>query len=142
MHYGLIASFAAILAVPTFAAEPEQNTDWKLAKQTNGVAIQMRPRPGSKFKRFKAVAEFDASTRIVQDVIDDVAAYKNFMPYTVEARIIERKEKSIIAYQRLSPKIVGDRDYTLEVEKKSWPMEHGLAFFSRWKPANEQGPAE
>jgi hypothetical protein len=142
MHYRLIASFAAILAVPTFAAEPEQNAEWKLVRQTNGVAIQTRPHPGSKFKEFKAVGEIDASTRIVHDVIDDVEAYTSFMPYTVEARIIQRKDKSIVAYQRLSPKIVADRDYTLEVEKKSWPTENGLAFFSSWKPANEQGPAE
>jgi len=142
MRYGLIASFATILAVPTFAAEPEQNTDWKLVKQTNGVAIQTRLHPGSSLKEFKAVGEIDASTRIVQDVIDDVEAYTSFMPYTVEARVIERKDKSILAYQRLSPKIVADRDYTLEIEKKSWPTEHGLAFLSRWKPANEQGPAE
>jgi len=142
MHYGLIATFVAILAVSKLAAEPEQSTDWKLVKQTDGVAIQTRPHPGSKLKEFKAVGEIDASTRIVQDVIDDVEAYSSFMPYTVEARVIERKDKSVVAYQRLSPKIVGDRDYTLEVEKKSWPMEHGLAFFSRWKPANEHGPAE
>ena len=142
MHYGLIASFVAILAVPTFALEPEQNNEWKLVRQTNGVAIQTRPHPGSKLKEFKAVGEIDASTRIVHDVIDDVEAYTSFMPYTVEARVIERKDKSIVAYQRLSPKIVADRDYTLEIEKKSWLTEHGLAFLSRWKQANEQGPAE
>lgn len=142
MHYGLIASFAASLALPTFAAEPEQNADWKLVRQTNGVAIQSRPHPGSKLKEFKAVGEIDASTRIVHDVIDDVEAYTSFMPYTVEARVIERKDKSIVAYQRLSPKIVADRDYTLEIEKKSWLTEHGLAFFSSWKQANEQGPVE
>jgi hypothetical protein len=64
------------------------------------------------------------------------------MPYTAETRVLERKHNSILTFQRLSPKIVSDRDYTIRIEKKSWPTEHGLAFFSRWKPANEHGPAE
>jgi hypothetical protein len=48
----------------------------------------------------------------------------------------------MIGYQRLSPKICEDRDYTLRVRKKSWPSHEGLTYLSQWEAANELGPAE
>ena len=130
------------IGLSIFGAEPAQTEDWKVAKQTNGVTIYSRPHPGSHLKEFKAVGEIDAASDTVHKVIDDVEAYSSFMPYTTEARVIERKQNSIVTYQRLSPKIVSDRDYTLRIEKKSWPAENGTAYLNRWTPANENGPAE
>jgi len=135
----LIALFVLGIAFSLFGVAP--GNDWKLAKQTNGVAIYSRPHPGSHLKEFKAIGEIDAASDTVHKVIDDVEAYSSFMPYTTEARVIERKQNSIVTYQRLSPKIVSDRDYTLRIEKKSWPVDNGLAYLSEWKPANERGPA-
>src|SRR6202035_2652430 len=136
-----IIAFLAGIALSTFAADPGQNEDWKLIKQSNGVAIYSRPHPGSNLKEFKAVGEIDAATETVHKVIDDVEAYPSFMPYTAECRVIERNRDSILTYQRLNPKIVSDRDYTLRIEKKSWPVENGLAYLNHWEPANEHGPA-
>ena len=137
-----IITFLAGATFSIFAAEPGQNEDWKLVKQSSGVAIYSRPHAGSRLKEFKAVGEIDAPTETVHKVIDDVEAYPNFMPYTTECRVIERNSDSILTYQRLSPKIVSDRDYTLRIEKKSWPTQNGSAYLHRWKPANEHGPAE
>ena len=142
MRRALIPIFLAGVALSIFAAERAENGDWKLAKQANGVTIYSRPHAGSKLKDFKAISEIDASTKTVHNVIDDVEHYSSFMPYTTEARVLERKHDSILTYQRLSPKIVSDRDYTIRIEKKSWPTENGSAYLSRWKQANEQGPLE
>jgi len=137
-----IITFLAGAAFLIFAAEPGQNEDWKIVKQSSGVAIYSRPHAGSRLKEFKAAGEIDAPTETVHKVIDDVEAYPSFMPYTTECRVIERNSDSILTYQRLSPKIVSDRDYTLRIEKKSWPTQNGSAYLNRWKPANEHGPAE
>jgi hypothetical protein len=136
-----IIAFLAGIALSTFAADPGQNEDWKLIKENSGVAIYSRPHSGSRLKEFKAVGEIDAATETVHKVIDDVEAYTSFMPYTAECRVIERDPDSILTYQRLSPKIVSDRDYTLRIQKKSWPVENGLAYLNHWEPANEHGPA-
>ena len=64
------------------------------------------------------------------------------MPYTTECRLIKRDVDLIVGYQRLSPKICADRDYTLRVWKNSWPAPEGLVFVSHWTPANELGPPE
>jgi Polyketide cyclase / dehydrase and lipid transport len=129
-------------ALSIFAAEPGPNEDWTFVKQSSAVAIYSRPHPGSKLKEFKAIGEIDATTKTVHNVIDDVEAYSSFMPYTTECRVLKKEDSSIISYQRLSPKIVSDRDYTIRIEKKSWPAENGLAYSNRWEAANDEGPPE
>jgi hypothetical protein len=103
-------------------------------------------RPASRFfrdpKEFKATGTIDAPTRVVNNVINDVEGYPSFMPFTAECRILQREGNSIYTYQRISPKIVGDRDYTLQVEETSWPANAGFAYLKHWKPANEAGPPE
>jgi hypothetical protein len=129
------------------AAEPFKGSDpqaeWKLATNSNEVMIYSRVRSGSKVKEFKAVGEIDAPSPAVHAVIDDFEAYPSFMPYAVECRLVKRESESIlITYQRLSPKICQDRDYTLRIWKKSWPAADGFVYSNRWEPANEMGPAE
>jgi hypothetical protein len=120
----------------------DPNDGWKFATKSNEVMIYTRVRAGSPLKEFKAIGEIDAPTGAVHAVIDDFEDYPRFMPYTVECRLLKREGDSIITYQRLSPKIAEDRDYTLRVRKKSWPAPDGLAYLDQWKEANDLGPAE
>lgn len=77
------------------------------------------------------------------NVINDVADYPKFMPYTAECQIVKRQANCIYTYQRISPPhIVSDRDYTLRIEEKSWPTEAGRAYAKHWEPANGVGPPE
>jgi hypothetical protein len=128
----------------TFAAEESISADdyWKLSAREKDVAIYSRLRPGSPLNEFKAVGPIDAPTNAVGAVIDDFQNYPKFMPYMTECRLIRRDGDSIVGYQRLSPKICADRDYTLRVWKKSWSVADGLVFASHWAPANELGPPE
>ena len=140
---GLICIFLA--GCPTaFATEESLSTDdyWKLSDHGKNVTIYSRPRPGSQLKEFKAVGSIDAPTSAVGAVIDDFLNYPKFMPYMTECRLIKRDGDSIVGYQRLSPKVCADRDYTLRVWKKSWPSTDGSVFMSHWSPANELGPPE
>src|SRR6266550_5431228 len=139
-------SIIFMIGTSAFAVEISSTVDpnegWKLAAPTKQVAIYSRPHPDSHLKEFKAIGAIDASTRVVHAVLDDFVNYPNFMPYTVECRMVKREADSIVGYQRLSPKIVADRDYTLRVWTKSWPAADGLVFLIRWAPANELGPPE
>jgi len=139
----LISLFLA--GSPTvFASEESINkdNDWKLSAREKDVAIYSRLRPGSSLKEFKAIGAIDAPNSAVCAVIDDFQNYPKFMPYTTECQLIRRDGDSIVGYQRLSPRICADRDYTLRVWKKSWPTADGLVFMSHWSPANELGPPE
>ena len=141
--HGLTCIF--LVGCPTaFAAEESISADdyWKLSDHEKDVMIYSRPRPGSALKEFKAIGPIDAPTSAVSAVIDDFQNYPKFMPYMTECRLIKRDGDSIVGYQRLSPKVCADRDYTLRVWKKSWPSTNGLVFMSHWAPANELGPPE
>jgi polyketide cyclase/dehydrase/lipid transport protein len=136
----------ATASVACLGAEPSPSSgsadDWKLASKRGGLMLYSRLHSGSSLKEFKAVGEIDAPTRAVHNVIDDFEEYPKFMPFMVECRLVKQESDATIGYQRLSPKIVCDRDYTLRIRKKSWPGEGGLVYADRWEPANELGPAE
>jgi Polyketide cyclase / dehydrase and lipid transport len=127
-----------------FAAENSATTDsaWKLTVRDKDLEIYSRPHAGSPRKEFKAVAMIDAPSRAVSAVIDDFENYPKFMPFTTECRLVKQEGDTMIGYQRLSPKICADRDYTLRVSKKISPLPDGVLYTSQWSPANELGPPE
>src|ERR1700719_2993076 len=144
---GAVALSFVLAGTPkAFGAEPSYSVNasegWKLVTQTKDVAIFSRPHSGSSLKEFKAIGPIDAPTHAVHVVIDDFENYPSFMPYLIECRLVKRESDSLVGYQRLSPKICADRDYTLRVWNKSWPTADGLVFMSHWSPANELGPPE
>ena len=120
----------------------DPNDGWKVAASSHGVTIYSRVRAGSPIKEFKAVGEIDAPSGVVWAVIQDFENYPHFMPYTTESRLVKREADAIVGYQRLSPKICADRDYTLRVRSKSWSAAGGTSYLNWWTPANELGPAE
>jgi len=141
-----VALFLSGITVTAFGAEFSSSVNpsegWKLTSGSKDVAIYSRPHAGSRLKEFRAVGSIDAPTWAVHAVIDDFENYPHFMPYTLDCQLLKRESDSIITYQRLSPKICGDRDYTLRVWKKSWPGPQGLIYLNQWEPANDLGPAE
>src|SRR5215467_123430 len=130
----------------TFAADFTSSVSpkegWKLAADLKDVIIFSRPHADSNLKEFKAIGTIDAPSSAVGAVIDDFENYPKFMPYTLECRLIKREGDSVIGYQRVSPKICEDRDYTLRVSKKLSPGPKGLTYLSQWQTANELGPPE
>jgi len=135
---------AFLAGLPAFCAAEESTNEsgWTVAVRDKDVAIYSRPHPGSPLKEFKAVGPIDAPTQAVSAVIDDFQNYPKFMPSVSECRLIRKEADSIVGYQRLSPKVCADRDYTLRVWKESWHAPNGLVFMSHWAPANELGPPE
>lgn len=135
----LFAGCPALLAAGNSATT---DADWKLTVHDKDLEIYSRPHAGSPHKEFKAVGMIDAPSRTVCAVIDDFENYTKFMPFTTECRLIKQEGDTMIGYQRISPKICADRDYTLRVSKKISPLPDGVLYTSRWSPANELGPPE
>jgi hypothetical protein len=150
MRRAIIAGISAVIiccgavgAADESFSSTDPNDGWKFAAKPSDVAIYSRLRAGSPVKEFRGVGLVDAPSRAVHAVIDDLENYPKFMPYTAECRLIKREsDSSIITYQRVSPKICGDRDYTLRIKSTSWPVANGVAYLNSWSPANELGPPE
>ena len=143
IFHGLVWVFLAG-GITICAAEDATNSDagWKQAGRDKDLVIYSRVHAGSQIKEFKAVGPVDAPTHAVCAVIDDFQNYPKFMPSVTECRLIKKDGDSMVGYQRLSPKVCADRDYTLRVWKESWRSPDGLVFMSRWSPANDLGPPE
>ena len=124
------------------ASPPAGNEGWKLDSQAGNILLYSRPRSNSSLKEFKAIGEVEAPVRAVHAVIDDFENYTAFMPFTVECKVVKREGGVTFFYQRLSPKVVSDRDYTLRVSEKSWRGKSGAVYLHRFHVANEVGPPE
>ena len=147
MQYRTLAAAAIFLSwgAACFAAEElkaSQGDEWKVASINGGVTIYSRPHPGNALKEFKAIGQIDAPSHAVKNVIGDFESYTSFMPYMAECRLLKRESESYLTYQRISPKICGDRDYSLRVHETSTPAEGGLVYSNKWEAANESGPPE
>jgi hypothetical protein len=141
----LLVLLATVGLVASMAHGSDNDSDseqWRLTSESGAIKLYSRVRPGSALKEFRAMGTVDAPTRVVNKVINDVEGYPSFMPFTAECRILQRQGNSIYTYQRISPKIIGDRDYALQVEETSWPAKPGFTYVKHWKPANEAGPPE
>lgn len=145
-HRAVLPAFLIFTGAVCLASEPvisdRTNADWKVAIDKDGVTIYSRPHPGSVLKEFKAIGDIDASSRAVHGVIDDIDAYATFMPYISECRLLKRDSDSLITYQRFSPKVCCDRDYTLRIRETSRPGAGGAVYSNRWELANDLGPAK
>jgi Polyketide cyclase / dehydrase and lipid transport len=133
-----------LLLAVCFAAERVEGSDanegWKLANERGGVTIYSRPHPGSSLKEFKALGEIPAPSRAVCEVIEDVDNYTKFMPYMAECKLLKRDTDSLLSYQRISPRICSDRDFTLRTYRTSWSNAAGIVYSNRWESANALGP--
>jgi hypothetical protein len=116
---------------------------WTLAAHNDDVTVYTRPHEGSSIRECKAVGLIDAEPIVVRRVLDDTAEYPKFMPYVVETRTISHSAEGHVGYQRISPPIIGDRDYTVRVKYESRPCPTGGTIYcNRWEAANDLGPAE
>jgi ribosome-associated toxin RatA of RatAB toxin-antitoxin module len=142
----LIAIVSLLLGAICFAADAPKSDKaeegWKVASSSGEVKIWSRRHPGSPLKEFKAIGQVDAPSRTVYGVIGDFESYTSFMPYLAECRLLKRESGSYLTYQRISPKICGDRDYTLRIHETSSAGDGGLIYSNKWEPANESGPPE
>ncbi len=134
---------ALVVALGFTSAQAADNSDgWTEANHTDNLTVYTRPHEGSSLRECKAIGIIDADTTVVKRVIDDTAEYPKFMPYVVESKTISRTADSRVGYQRISPPMVGDRDYTVRVRCESKPCAGGMTYCNRWEVANDLGPAE
>jgi len=121
--------------------------DWEQAATADvdgfKLTVSSRDKSGSDVKEVRGVGVIDAPSWVVKNVIDDVANYKNFMPYTKESLVLSRHDGYIVSYQYLATPVVDDRDYTIKIYDESREDASGkIIWKNRWSEANKLGPAQ
>jgi hypothetical protein len=128
-----------------WAAWASAEPGWEEAARTEidgrPLVVHARSRPGSAVKEVRGVGSFDAPPWVVKNVIDDVARYEDFMPWTERSPVLQRGDGFVVSYQRLKMPIVEDRDYVVKIVDESVEDAQGrVVWKNRWTQANELGP--
>ena len=122
-------------------AAAEDTSGWKEESNSKGVAIHSRARAGSELREFRGVGMIEAPPAVAFAVLDDLAAYTSFMPYTTECRVIQRQKDAVIIYQRLKLPLISDRDYTIRSRYDQSHAGGSAVYRIHWETANDLGPA-
>lgn len=127
------------LAAPGCPVSAAEDVGWKLVSDDDGIKVSSRPISNSPVKELRATTEILATPERVFAVLLDSDRFVEFMPYIVEVRTVARDSPSVwYLYQRISPPIVSERDYTLRHESVEDPQNGRYEL--RWEIANERGP--
>ena len=133
-----------VLSFPAPQARAADNNDWKEISRTPTLTIYARDHTGSSVKEVKAVGTFDEPNWVVKNVLDDADHYSQFMPHVVESKVVsrDRTKGQVVAYARVDPPMISERDYTILVQDESRSTPAGPVYKTHWSPANDKGPAE
>jgi hypothetical protein len=137
-----IIRLSFLLMVPWLCWASEN--DWREVSRTANLAVSVRDRGGNPVKELRAVGVIDAPTWVVKNVLDDVDSYPRFMPYTAEARLLNRDtaKRTAIVYMKLNPPLVGPRDVTIRIQEQvSKAPDGSMIYNSHWEADNASGPA-
>ena len=140
----LLSLVLAVVSVSSVAHA--EDGKWEEASSTEiegrKLTVYSRSKEGSDVKETRGIGSFAAPAWVIKNVVDDVARYKEFMPYTKESAVLKTGDGFIISYQRLSTPVVEDRDYTIKITDESREDASGkIVWKNRWSTSNNSGPA-
>ncbi len=116
--------------------------EWVQINSNQNLTVYAKDRPGSSIKELRAVGLVDAPSWVILNLLDEVADYPDFMPYTTKAQLIERRTHETIIYFRWDPPLIGARDVTVAVTQSSTKRADGKTNYQlHWGPMSTAGTA-
>ncbi|APR74784.1 Collagenase [Minicystis rosea] len=132
-------AFASPDAVPLASAPPPASAlvgdGFVLIAEEKGVKVYRREKRAG--FEFAAEGTLAAPAAQVRRALLDYPSHQKWQKYMKECRVLTRSDDALDVYQRMSPPVVDDRDYTLHV---TWGDDGGV-LWTRAAVANERGPA-
>lgn len=121
-------------------AASEKDIPWQEVQDDDGLKIWNRDIPNTNIRELKAEMVVDISADKVWAAVEDIEKYTEFLPYLTEVRVLKKSKNgnSIIAYHRLDPPVVSERDYTLTIN--SFPKPAKGYYYRHWFATNDKGP--
>jgi hypothetical protein len=138
----LIARLVLSVGCLLTALVDSSGAEWVQIYSTQNLTVYAKDRPGTSIKELRAVGLVDAPSWVILNVLDEVADYPDFMPYTTKAQLIQRRSHEAIIYFRWDPPIIGARDVTVVMTQSSTKRIDGKTNYQlQWEPTNTLGPA-
>ena len=127
-----------VLALLVLAGNP-LDEGWEVVGRRDGVVVYQRPHPNSPHPESLAVGTIDVPPWVAKNAVDDVEVMDG-MPYLEEAKVLKRDERGLVIYNRVSPPVVADRDYSIRFFDQSYTAGGVTIWIARWRTANDEGP--
>jgi hypothetical protein len=130
--------WSAAVALVLVAGVARAANEWKTVEDEDAV-IKVRPRTDANGKEngkeVWAEKTVEANATDVQTALMDAGAFRLWMPYVKESRVVSANEDgSRVAYARLDLPVVDDRDYVIGVVDEKKLAEDGTGeYVQRWK---------
>lgn len=139
-----VLAFVALLLAAAGARAVEAKLPgpgWEEANRNDDLVIFTHDNPQVGTRDIIAVGEVDAAPQAVFDVVVDFDHYPQFMPYVKESRNLKKtSDLQVTVYALLSPPLVDDRDYAIEVTKTVGTGRNGGVFKSAWVAVPDAAP--
>ncbi len=130
---------ALCAAAPGGADEPvgaPKKHKWVLDHKDDNIAVYVRERDDSGIEDVKAVGLLNAPADVLMRVVERVGDYDEFIPFTAEATVIQKKGMVQLVYQRVDAPFLDERDYYATVTDKSYTRKDGTRVYrSDWSSA-------
>lgn len=135
--------FSLALFSCTFLMSPFlSGAEWVQINSNQNLTVYAKDRAGTSIKELRAVGVVDAPNWVVLNLLEEVADYPDFMPYTTKAQLIERRARGTVVYFRWDPPVIGARDITVAVTHSSTKLADGKTSYQLcWEPISSIGPA-
>ena len=136
---GYARDVLAVLPLLVLASPAE--LPWQEVARSAAVTVYRRPRGGTAVTETLAVGELDAPPWVVMNALADYEPEEGQMPYVAEVKVLKRDARGTVIYNRTSPPVVDDRDYTIRMFDDSFVRADGaVVYVARWVTANQEGP--
>lgn len=132
-HARLLSLLLTFLATPILAIDaPSPGKDWQEANRTDHFVIFTQDDPTTGTRKLTTYMDIPAQPEVVFKVVTDFANYTQFMPYIKECKVLDQKsDDSLTCYQLISPPLVSERDYIIQVNLTRGPANNGI-WKSEW----------
>lgn len=140
-HASRVAWLAVCVSVGLFSVCAHAEEAWETVpvkgENREGISVEKRSVPGSKFMEYRARAQTQVSPQIVLRGL--WAGLSDPPPGTVKKREVLRKsDTEFVFYDQVKTPVVSDRDYTMRISRST--DEKTGALQVRFETANELGP--
>jgi len=97
----LVTVLCLLIPYLSLAAEPGEQEEWQTLKKVDGIQLYSSSVAGMEILKIKAIAVVDADINSVKAVIEDVAHHSDWVPYLIEARLLQQLSATeILLYSR------------------------------------------
>jgi hypothetical protein len=132
----LSPALALALDVPTPAG-------WTEGKRSDTFALFYRDNEELHTREILAHTEIEATPEAVFKVVTDFERWPQFMPTTKAVKIVKRTSADeFVMYELISPPLVSDRDFYLQVKLTHGTPANGGVFKSQWTCLPDFGPTQ